>query len=529
MLRRLLAIASVLVPAVLFANPVMEAAAGIGTSGLSAKPAPAVSPTAFKPSADRPFVRAITRELLGEEDKDGTMAGAVVEVAKNFEREMTPRGFANDASAALGFAIVMLTGTATGKEVPDAAFAKLVPTLRATLDTPRVRGATDRQKQELYETSLTYATIVLAMAANATGEDAKKVGQLASGLLQRLIGASADQITVSGDALRIRAVAPPVALKPTPQPQPQPAPSSGGLAAGFQYTAPAGWNKLDGGWYALERREGDQVTTSLIRFLPAIPAAGNMGDALNRLWKTSIPAEGADRRSAVVYRRYIGNGALAQFIGGMFPEKGRSWDTHFTLMLVDCGAQWQPVVMAATWNASFTAGASMSSQLSFPETIRAMEPFLATFRSPKPAGPIVDRASLVGNYRYGSGAGQDLVNINTGASAFQFVSSGGTLNLKADGKFTYTFSSASGINAATTFRGAKGSGTWKIERDWLICTFTEYDQGDGYKVKSHRYRIAGVTVFGDGTRVAILMMENDRPVNMANIGDSGSWFTARRG
>ena len=109
-----------------------------------------------------------------------------------------------------------------------------------------------------------------------------------------------------------------------------------------------------------------------------------------------------------------------------------------------------------------------------------------------------------------------------------FVSYGGTLNLKADGTFTYTFGSASGQVGATKFGSAKGSGTWRIENDLLITKYLTYDQGDSYKRNEERYRIAGVVSFTDGSKVTVLTSDLKKPINACTVGNSSDYYSTKK-
>ncbi len=509
------------------ANPVMEAAKAIGTQGLATRKASAESPTQFKPTGSTKHLDAYLKQYFSDPNEFKQMQGATLAVRDAFEKEMEPRGMANDASAALAYAFCGLLDAA-GKPNGDDAFLKLVPRLRAHFDTAAVRSATDDQKQELYERSMAALTFGMTLNQAAENDAAKQQVKLAAEtLLQGLVGGDANTFSFKGMEL--------VVSIPTANAQPnKPAPtgngleSTGSVAPGFTVAPPQGWS-LNGSWYEkyVERTERTK-SRALIRFPAAIIPKGNMGDALRSLWETQIPAEGKGRHSAIVFRRYVGERLHAQFIQGKFKEKGQAIETCFMLMLIDCKTHWQPVVIALTYESN-EPGSSFSATYSYPDTMQEAEEFLKGLRCAPAAGlPLVDRNALAGDYHYGSGANTWLQNVNTGATSMAFVSYGGTLNLKADGSFTYTFSSASNPGAGgTSFRGAKGSGTWAIGGDELICTFKEYDQGDGYKVKEQRYRIGGVTIFQDGTKLAVLMSKMNRPVNIITTGDSADWYTTK--
>lgn len=509
------------------ANPVMEAAKAIGAQGLMSRKPSIESPTQFKPTGSTKHLDAYLKQFFTDDKEFKQMQGATVAVRDAFEKEMEPRGMSNDASAALAYAFCGLLDAA-GRPNGDDAFLKLVPRLRAHFNTEAVRSATDDQKQELYERSLAALTFGMTLNQAAENETAKQQVKLAAEtLLQGLVGGDAKTFSFKGMDLQVTVAT--VAAQPNkPTTAGAGLESTGSVAPGFTVAPPAGWD-LNGSWYEkyVERTERTK-SRALVRFPAAIIPKGNMGDALRSLWETQIPVEGKGKFSSIVFRRYVGDRLHAQFIQGMFKEKGQAQDTCFMLMLIDCKTHWQPVVIALTYESN-EVGASFSSTYSYPDTMKEAEEFLKGLRCAPAAGlPLVDRNALAGDYHFGSGASSWMQNVYTGSTSMAFVSYGGTLFLKPDGTFTYTYSSASNPGAGgTSFRGAKGSGTWAIGGDVLICTYKEYDQGDGYKVKEHRYRIGGVTVYQDGTKLAVLMSKMDRPVNIITTGDTGDWYSTK--
>jgi hypothetical protein len=72
------------------------------------------------------------------------------------------------------------------------------------------------------------------------------------------------------------------------------------------------------------------------------------------------------------------------------------------------------------------------------------------------------------------------------------------------------------------------TGKWSIQGDILHVVYETYDQGDTYKAKDRKYRIAGLTTFSDGVKVAILMFHPDRPVNFATVNDRGDWYSTKK-
>jgi hypothetical protein len=509
------------------ANPLFAAVGKLGETGFSPRAAPAASPTTFNTTASRPILDDLIKGAGESAEEQKLIRELITEVEKGYKELAKSQSLENDGAAALAFLISLLHELQTGEALQEEkGWQDFTNKLRASLDTPEIRGATNAQKQDLYDLAIGTSGITVFMISSL-GEDAKAAELLkdfATKTLRSLAGIEPGQLSVKNGLMTLKARGSSPATSPTTNP---PA-GIGGLAPAFTYALPQGWKK-DGAWHIAEIIEQGDVTRALVRFPDAIPAQGNMGAALNELWKQHIPKEGQGKQGSIIFRRYVGDRLLSQFICGRFREQGRDADTAFMLMLIDCKTHWQPVVIALTFDSTFKPGMDFSATFKYPDAMAQAENLLATFKCPPAAGgPLVDKEALVGDYGFGSGATQDWVNIYTGASSMTFVSFGGTLNLKADGKFTYTYSSATGAVGATTFRSAKGSGTWVIQGDQLICTYSEYDQGDGHRVKEHRYRIGGVTVFPDGTKIVVLLNDLQRPINATYTGDSSNWYSTKK-
>jgi hypothetical protein len=215
----------------------------------------------------------------------------------------------------------------------------------------------------------------------------------------------------------------------------------------------------------------------------------------------------------------------AWFISGRGRETGRQADSLFTLYLLDCGKAWQPLLVAQTYEEPgnpVAAGVAFSANASYGRSAEMVEPFLAALRCPAGKGkPLVDRAALVGDYSFGSGASQMWVNIYTGATSMTAVSYGGTLNLKADGSYDYSFSGASGVVGAMNIQTDNARGRWDVQGDLLVLT---RDNG-----KQTKYRIAGITQFPSGEKGAVFMHRLDLPVNPLTVTDGGDYYATKAG
>ena len=486
-------------------NPVAEAARSLGTSGFKDGPPPATSPTAFKPDGKRRILARYAKQVGEDDAQRKALEEACAKILSGYEPTAKQVGAENDAAGALAFAVAVLYAGAKGSDLDDQAFLALIGRLRASLDVPAVREASDALKQEFYEWSLSCTALVLTVASAAETPAAKaELAKLAKAQLENLLGPGVDRLVLKGKD---------VSLKPAPP------------AVALTFTMPEGW-VTEGIWHIKRERDPNDSATraAMVRFPPSIEAGKDMGLALGELWKTSVPAELAGRHSSMVYRRYVGDGLFAQFVSGAGLEKGRVADTLFTIYLVDLGARWQPVVVAQTYEDpgfNIQSAVRMSAGFSYSKTAETAEVFLATLRGPGPKRPpIATKEALAGDYSFGTSTQLQWENVYTGATSMTVVNYGGTLYLKPDGKYTSTFQSASGQVGALKFGSEKGEGTWEIDGDQLVLAATV-----GF---SRKYRIAGLTVFGTGEKVAVLLLRSDLIPSGAYAGDRSDWYSTKR-
>ncbi|MCA9679419.1 MAG: hypothetical protein KC464_30595, partial [Myxococcales bacterium] len=312
------------------------------------------------------------------------------------------------------------------------------------------------------------------------------------------------------------AAAPPATAAPTDDPD-----------AEIAITVPPGFVQ-DGTWYVAKQVEnrggGDEITSALVAVLPPQPRQADAGAALGELWRSWMPPELKDALNPMAYRRYVGDGLGASFTFGVARERDHQADSLFALYLVECGARWQPIVVAQTYaepgnpNASLVA---MSGRVSFPTSARLAEPFLAALRCPGHAdAPLVDPRLLPGRYRFGTSGSQEWVQLGTGATYMTAVSYGGELDLGDDGGFTYRFAGASGRVGNMDVSTDDGAGRWRVERDLLVLAF---DDG-----RTSRYRIAGVAALSDTSKAAVFLSDLSRPVDPTTVTDGGAFYVAPR-
>jgi hypothetical protein len=502
------------------ANPALTAVRALSAKGVSGAATAATGPTKFTYSGQRLLLNDFVKNLFDDAETQQVVREALVQFLNDYDKEAATRGRAHDVAGAAADSLSLFVTIVSGKEIPDEQVTKATGQLRKALDTPEMRSATDRQKQEASETLLLQAGLAVVLATGANDENQDSIVNAVNEMTKALIGVEASKLSFNADGIRIPATAGAAPAQPT-------APAAAGLAPGFVYAAPADFKK-NGAWYiksTVENRSSAEYTNCLIRFPNAIPAQGNMGDALRKLWETEVPAELKERYGPLVYRRYTGQKLLTQFIFGSGKENGRRTDTVFTIFLVDCGRYWQPVVMAQTYEdtGSFLAGESMSASFSFNDSVMYAEPFLASFRCPgQERASLVDKAAMVGDYHFGSGASASWINTYTGSSFMTAVSYGGDLFLKADGTYSYRFASASGVVGAQTFGSENAKGRWSVEGDLLTLTPTS-----GTVTSVRQYRVAGVTQFADGNKSLVLLELRDPPIPQ-KVSDGSNVYTTKK-
>ncbi|MBL8067000.1 MAG: hypothetical protein JNM28_00975 [Armatimonadetes bacterium] len=502
-------------------NPLVKAVQAFGEKGLGGQ-TDLNGNLVFKSTGNRIYIDEYLKIYDDSKELKEAIKQVIEEGIKGYEDEAKNQKMENDGAAAYAVAaLTVYSLTQKGEmEIGDEAILATTGQIRYALKSVK---ATDREKQEFYEWSLSVCFSTVGIyAALADGDSKDQLPALVAAQFAVLTGAMPDQATFKGGKLTI-------AGKPKSGGGAEA--SKGGLAEGFSYSLPSGWTE-NSGWLVGAKPYYSEMMAASVRLLPAIPASSDLGASLRKLWAENVPAGLKDRGTGMVFRRYVGDGVPAFFMFGRGPEDGVKWDALYSLYIVDCGPYWQPLIIAQTYwdpNSQYPVGASMTAGLTFSSSAPIGEEFLAGIRCPYTKGAaLIDREAMVGDYWFGSGASQQWVNVFTGSTSMTFVSYGGSLFLKPDGKFEYTFSSASGAVGATTFRGAKGAGTWSLKGDLLTCHWTSYDQGDGYKPKDYVYRVTGVVVFPDGERVVVLEDDLNVPVNAVTVGDSSNFFSTRK-
>lgn len=465
------------------------AARDLGRRGLSAEAAPELSPTRFRPSGSRSSVDAFLRGYLDDPEEREAIRASLLRSLEDYEAAAAGSPAQSDASAALAYAVTVLWSTASGKEIDGAAYRSLFDRLRATFDTPQLRAVDDLQKQRLYERALCAAGLVQIVAGAV--DDPARLRGLARRELRALVGAEVERIQLDGPRVSIQGTEPVVERPVAPEPAPE-----------LTFQPPAGWTAEEG-WQVHRARGG----AACVRLLPPRPSTANVGAALRDLWLKEIPKELADRYSTMVYRRRIGAGLLAYFIRGSGREAGRTSDTLFSLHLVVCGHQWQPVIVALVVDSTSDPYEPLGERA---------EALLATFRCPAGVGRVfATRDSLKGEYGFGTRAGLD--GVQMGAPEARAVDVGGTLSLRANGEYVYAFQGNATAAEVMGVFPSDDRGRWSLEDDLVVLR-----PASGLP---RSYRLAGLTQFTSGPKVAVLLSRPDLPPHAARLGRRADWFS----
>ena len=515
-------------------NPILDALKGLRTGGFRSEGSVEVSPTKYKPSKSRKGVDAAVAELATNEEERKAFREAAITVVEGLEKGLAGSPLEGDASASIAFGLLGLYTTAKSADLEDETFLATIGGIQKLLDTASVRDMSDGDKELAGEKVLALYAISGSLVEATT--DSKQKGQFrqVAGLLFTLVtGASVESVSYTAKSFVFRAEK---VAAPKPVAEVAPAKASGGVASNFTSGLPTGWAQQDV-WMVKTVADGSTFTSGMARLVPAVTPGPGVGQILADTWNQYIPKELAGKFGGIIYRRYIGDKVPCYFIVGSGREKDREADSIFMVMLVDCEKYWQPIVLAQTYEdtGQFRVGVEMSARFSYNKSSEYLEEYLATIKCADTRGKaLFDKSALVGDFGYGSYASMDYVNVYSGASSSSYVSYGGTLNLKADGTFDYTYGGASSsYGSAAQFGGQKGNGTWSIQGDILTLNYSKFEQFrngivDSYKLKEKKFRVGGATTFSDGVKIVILKDKLDLPMTWGNLGDKSDWYSTKK-
>lgn len=483
-------------------NPIVASLMEIGEKGLQpGRPASAPALN-FRPDGKRQTVQAVV-DLIGENDDDRrTLQDGIEALIKGYEASQKGSD-RYDVAGAIAFDLVVLDAIANRSQPTETTINRVRNQLRqAFRSSRRAQDTNNPARQQVYETHLAIASLMLVLASASQDEaGAQSLGATSKKLLSAFFGGSPTRITSEGLSVTARP------RPPTTAPEGAVVASSGGFAPGFSVRMPAGWEE-SGGWYSKVASPDGPVRT-LVRFPPAIPASGNMGADLNAQWELLRPQGKVDRENRNFYSRYVG-GAPAYYRVGEILEPQLQAPTFVVVTLIQVGTQWQPVVVAVTYGyppppydpgAGFTAGFSFPTGATVAEQVFSQIQVQGATRT-----PLVNAADLVGNYGTSTGMSGTVMNSASGAVGMGYTASGWSVNLKADGTFSFRVTNAAGGPGVFASQTGSDSGRYTVEGDKLILRGR----------RTQQWTIFAFTMYSDA-KVLIVDWEN-RAAHAGNIG-----------
>jgi hypothetical protein len=184
-------------------------------------------PTQFHSSGSRLVVNPLLQSLAGGPDGAKILLPLIEPALADYEKQAAASGFANDVAGAMALFVGAADLCYRGHEMTDPQSDVVVRQLQAVLDTPEMRAANDRTKQELYEfltTNGLYLLVIRQLAIERHNAGALNNLKLGAGETVRwLFQVSPERVTVSDQGLSLAAeseavvatVAPPAAPAPT--------------------------------------------------------------------------------------------------------------------------------------------------------------------------------------------------------------------------------------------------------------------------------------------------------------------------
>jgi hypothetical protein len=484
-------------------NPIVASLMEIGEKGLAPGRSAAAPALSFRPDGTRQTVQAVV-DLIGEnEDDRKTLREGIETFIKAYEESQTGAD-RYDVAGAIAFDLVVLDAIANRSEPAEATVSRVRNQLRqAFRSSRRALDTNNYARQQVYETHLAVASLMLVLASVTRDEaGAQSLGAAAKKFLSAFFGGSPTQVTSQGLSVTARP-RPPMTAPPGAT-----VASTDGFAPGFSVRMPGGWEEL-GGWY-VKVASADGPVRTLVRFPPAIPASGNMGADLNAQWELLRPQGKVDREDRNFYCRFVG-GAPAYYRVGQVQEPQLQAPTFVVVTLIRAGAQWQPVVVAVTYGnppppyepgAGFTAGFQYPTGATLAEQVFSQIQVQGATRT-----PLVNAADLVGSYGTSTGMSGTVMNSATGAVGVGYTASGWSLNLKADGTFTFRVTNAAGGPGVFASQTGSDAGRYTVEDDKLVLRGR----------KNQRWTIFGFTQYSDA-KVLVVDWEPNRPAHAGNLG-----------
>ncbi len=485
------------------ANPIAASLRELGTKGLQPAANSSAPALNFAPKNSGRTIQAVVDLIATNAEDRKTFREGLDALIKAFEESQTGSN-KFDVAGAVAFNLVVLNAIANQVEPAEATINKVRDQLRSSFRAdPRALDTNDLARQEIYETHLAVASLMLILASVTEDEaGAKSLAATSKAFLSAFLGTTA--FNFGTDGLRITARPKP----PAQAPQSVPANPLGGLAPGFSAGIPNGWEKV-GDWYRRSSSERS-IVRALVRFPAAIPVSGGVGQELDRQWEKLRPEGKIDLADRNYYARYVG-GAPAYYRIGRVQEEHLQAPTFVAVTLVRVGDLWQPIVLAVTYGdppPPYEPGAAFSASYEYPSGAALAEEIIGQIKVQGANRPnLFPAADLVGDFSTSSGMSGAVVNMATGATGMGYSASGMSLNLKADGTFTSKVTNVVGGPGAFGSQTGSDAGRWTIEGDKLILNGREKDQ----------YTIVGLTLYTDA-KVLLLDWDTKRPAHPGNLG-----------
>lgn len=282
------------------------------------------------------------------------------------------------------------------------------------------------------------------------------------------------------------AVAAAPAASPAANPAaPRPAlPAAAPGAPGLRFAAPPGWaveNHASG--TAIFRRTftGGAEHHATLMLFPPLAAPRGPAAAFEAEWRAKLGGpDGFDLGDVVAhYRQRLPGGPAAYYMGTRTWKRidGRDRQFYLALWVVDLlDGRTQTVGLNVEIGRMNFAMSDQELNDAMPQVVKAVAPLLDSLRYPdgRTPGPLVAREEVIGRWGQSSAAfGGSYVHAATGQSAgASYAASGGELQILADGRYTWRFSSAynnpvAGMGGVSQ---SSHSGRWTLQDQTLVLT-----------------------------------------------------------
>ena len=481
-------------------SPLLSSLGARLASGQVLPDAPSIPATRFKSTGRRTMLEAFVTaasEDAGQRENLRTLLRAVFTA---YEAAAEKGGISNDLAGALAFYVgANYTAYTGGAEIDEAGSALVARQIRAALETPVMRAASDSEKQQLYENFIMMAGLLSARQELAKGDPAatKALRALGAEGLKYLLGVDASRVKITGEGLRITpaggAITPP----------------KGRPLKTLLFSASSRWVRKDhdDGLTLSVRKEEYLSSDAMINIVltEPLPFAGSLQQSFRKYWKEKVLTlmKGEDRPQVLL--TMIGGRRCAFAERSMDSiQTGVSWNTRY--LLIDGGDALYPAFILKSHNFSDSPGSGKG----------VAEQVIATFRVPAgapPAKPLATKADLSRNWSASASSVTNYVNAYTGANAgTSILAYSQTYTFKPNGTYTGNFG---GINNGARMKSAE-KGTYKLQGDLLVLT-----ESSGRVTKK---RFLGIDTPPGAATPLMVLLNPQYPLTAANIGLYGEKY-----